>query len=233
MKVIDIIQRIQSLYSKGVQSDDSRLTNRHIYNKMLTVRSKLLRQRINKKQTLSQWNYQTLPCVELILASKTECPCLPEIGCKILRTVQQLPKPISGLNGHIIDSVTSVDGSIVYDLTTFKEKKYKGGNKYTKGKIDYYIRNNYLYLTHKGGPEVVSITGLFEDPVEAMSYPNMCERGSNNIGCFSPLDIEFPIDMDLIETMIELSLNELIQVFNSNIEDTTNNTKDNVIEQTK
>lgn len=236
MKIKEVIQRVQSLYSKGVQSDDSRLTNRHIYNKLITVRAKLLRQRKNKKQKLSQWNYQILPCVELIEASKSECPCMPEIGCRILRTKHKLPKPISGLSGHLIDSVTSIDGSIVYDETTFKEKKFKKGNKYTKSKIDYYIRNEYLYLTHRDGPEVISITGLFEDPVEVENFPNICDKDPdckdcNN--CTSPLDKEFPLDMDLIDTTVELSLNELIQVFNANMEDTTNNTKDNIVEQTK
>ena len=35
MKIKEIIQRVQSLYSKGVQSDDTRLSDRHIYNKMV------------------------------------------------------------------------------------------------------------------------------------------------------------------------------------------------------
>ena len=41
MLVKELVQRIQSLYSKGVQSDDTRLSSPHIYNKLITVRSKL------------------------------------------------------------------------------------------------------------------------------------------------------------------------------------------------
>ena len=33
MKIGEIVTRVQSLYSKGVASDDSRLSNRLIYNK--------------------------------------------------------------------------------------------------------------------------------------------------------------------------------------------------------
>ena len=40
----EVIQRIQSLYSKGVQSDDSRLRPRHIYNKLLSTTAKLYEQ---------------------------------------------------------------------------------------------------------------------------------------------------------------------------------------------
>ena len=60
MKVIEIIQRIQSLYSKGAQSDDSRLSDRHIYNKLLTLRSKYISQQAKKKQKVNQWNFQVL-----------------------------------------------------------------------------------------------------------------------------------------------------------------------------
>ena len=42
MIIGDIIQRIQSLYSKGVQSDDTRLKSRHIYNVLITNRNNKL-----------------------------------------------------------------------------------------------------------------------------------------------------------------------------------------------
>ena len=51
MKTEELIQRVQSLYSKGVQSDDSRLTSRHIYNKLTTVRAKLVTEEAKKNQS--------------------------------------------------------------------------------------------------------------------------------------------------------------------------------------
>ena len=119
MKTEEIIQRVQSLYSKGVQSDNSRLSSRHIYSKLLTSRSKLLHQKLSKRQKISQFNYQTLPCVELIEAPKNECPCLPPVGCTILKSKYPLPKVLVSLNAHAIEYVTSVDGAISYDETTW------------------------------------------------------------------------------------------------------------------
>jgi len=86
MKINELIQRIQSLYSKGVQSDDTRLSNRHVYNKIKTVRSKLVSQEAKKKQKISSWNYQPIPCIELIKVDAHDCPCIPPVGCKILRS---------------------------------------------------------------------------------------------------------------------------------------------------
>jgi len=146
MKTKEIIQRIQSLYSKGVKSDDSRLSSRHIYNKALTTRAFLIEQKLDKRQPISQSVYQTLDCVELIPALPYECPCLPEVGCKILRTKYQIPQLLTGLlEGAAIQSVNSVEGSLTFNRTTFEDKKYKKGNKYTASKPDYYIRNDYLY----------------------------------------------------------------------------------------
>ena len=59
----EAIQRIQPLYSKRVQSKDSRLTSRHIYSALVTGRANLIRQQSNKNQLVNKWIYQILPCV--------------------------------------------------------------------------------------------------------------------------------------------------------------------------
>ncbi|MBV1928913.1 MAG: hypothetical protein KUG81_05315 [Gammaproteobacteria bacterium] len=222
-----IIQRVQSLYSKGVQSDDSRLKSRHIYNKLLTVRSKILSQKANKRQMISQWNFQTIPCVVLEKAPKHECPCAPPMGCDIYRTKEVLPEPLTNLNGHMIQSVTSIEGSTVYDEIGWTEAKYKAGNKYTAMKPDYFIRNKYLYVIQVKGASVIAITGLFEDPFAATTYPSDCGDCTDcENDCDSPMDLDFPIDNDLIDTMVEIAAQELIFVFTQGKEDKDNNTSD-------
>jgi hypothetical protein len=255
MIIKEIIQRIQSLYSKGVQSDDSRLSARHIYSKLLTARARLVTQKIDKRQKVSQWVHQTLDCVELIPALPYECPCLPAVGCKVLRTKVELPTPLTGLlNGHMIQSVTSLEGSITFSETTWENKKYASGSKYTSTKPDFYIRNNYLYVTSKKAPKVLTITGLFEDPLEVAKFPSICGEVNckdlpENIGktdleigftpedycpeCISPLDLELPVERDMVETLIEIAANELISVFNQGQEDISNNALDSTKEQAK
>lgn len=233
LKTSEIIQRIQSLYSKGVQSDDTRLSSRHIYNKILSVRAKLLNQQAKKKQKISQWNYQTLHCVELEKAPLHECPCLPPLGCSIMKTKYPIPQPISNLDKELIQSVTSLDGSIIYSEIGWVEKKYKSSNKYTASKPDYYIRNDFLYITHKNGPKVITITGLFENPFEVDEYPSLCDKDCKDCKCTSPLESDFPIDSSMIDTLVELAVQELIAVFSQSKEDLTNNTKDSIIEQSK
>jgi hypothetical protein len=230
----EILQRIHSLYSKGVQSDDSRLSDRHIYNKVLTVRSKLISQEAKKTQKVNQWNYQTLPCVELIKAPIHECPCLPPIGCQILKSKYPIPKPLTDLNIHLFQSVTNLDGTIIYSEISWENKKYKKGNKYTAFKADFFIKSGHLYITCKSEPKVITITGLFQNPLEAFSYPSFCNEDCVDCqDCESPLDKEFPIDNDMLDTLIDICKVELLEQFSKFPEDKTNNSVDSSIEQSK
>lgn len=229
MKIEELVYRIQSLYSKGVASDDSRLSNRLIYNKLLTVRARLISQEIKKKQRLSRWNYHTLPCIELIEVSSHECPCLPPVGCAVLRSRHKLPKPISGLNGHIIESVMTIDRSIKIDETTPIAVNYQKGNKYTSNKLSFYIHNDYIYINTPTKIRIVTLTGLFEDPMEVENFTNFCKQTNCedcNNECLDILDKEFPIDNDLIDTLIELSLQELLQIFGQGKNDIHNDSKE-------
>lgn len=235
MIVKDLIQRIQSLYSHGVQSDDTRLSPRHIYSVLVPNRAKLLVQKINKRQRINQSIYQTVPCVELVKALPYECPCVPPLGCTIYRTKYQLPELLSGHTKHAIQSVTSLVGDIIYSETSWTAKKYQKGLKYTSHKPDYYIRNNYLYITHKGGPDMITITALFQDPIQAEKFSSQncnedCEDCDN---CVSMLDRDFPISRDLVDTLIQMCLEELLNIFSKTVPDNTNNTTDSNPEQSK
>ena len=230
MIIREAIQRIQSLYSKGVASDDSRLKSRHIYSKLRTIRSKLLSEKYNKRQTLASINYQVLPCVKVIKAPLSECPCIPPLGCCIYRIENPLPSPITGMNGHIIRSVTSLDGKIRFSEITWEDKKYKQYDKYTADKPDYFISNEYLYITSKVELEVIRIELLLEDPIEGYTYPMYCEQTST---CTPVYEREFHLESTLFDAAVELTVQLLIGVFNQNQEDSTNNTKDNPEQTTK
>ena len=234
MIVAEIIQRIISLYNKGAKSDDSRLTERHVYNVMLTVRQQLIEEEIKKKQKINEWNYQVLPCVELQKAYPNECPCIPPLGCEILRTKYKIPKPLTSYDSHTINSVTDLNGTIKFDETSWNEKRLKSYNKYTANKPDYYFYNGYLYITHKMKIRVITIMGLFADPMEAEKFPSFCNENCKDCqDCRSMQEMEFPIDGDMIQTFIKMAADELLIMFNQNLEDTSNNARDNLSEQTK
>jgi hypothetical protein len=226
MTVGEIIQRVKNLYARGTPADENRLTDRHIYSKLLTSRSLLLSQMAHKKQYLSDWNYQIIDCIELIPAKPYECDCL-DIGCDVLRTKYPLPKPLTNLDKNLISTVSSIDGKIQYSETTWNSMKYQFANKYTGGKPYYFIKNKYLYLYNVRHLKVISVRGIFEDPIEAENFPSYCWDENHVPDCGKMvLNMEFPMDNDKIDTLIEMAVNELVVAFGQMVEDGVNDSRD-------
>lgn len=237
LTVGESIQRVQSLYSRGVQSQDSRLMPKHIWNKLTTARATLLSQKQSKGQSINQWNYQTIPCVELIPAAPYECPCIPPAGCMWLRSKYELPQPISGIGGDSVQSVSSLDGSIIFQRTDFATVKYLVGNKYTGKKPRYLFYNNYIFVIGTKQLKVVQVTELVADPEDAWNFPSYCsEFPQGNCEdpvndcvdcCIAAMDRQFPLDMDATDTAIQMAANELISIFTQMKADESNNRQDN------
>lgn len=234
MKVKELVQRIQSLYSRGVQSDDTRLTPRHIYNKLVTVRGRLI---IEDKiaQSGNEWNHQTIPCVELEEVPSHSCgDCIPTIDCGTLRSKYKIPKPLMVRGRVAINSVTSVDGEIRVRRLSRESAKYAKGNKYTKEKLGWYVMNEYIYLTSLKGPRYLAITGIFEDPLAVGLFPSPCgNKVPDEDDCLDPMEQDFPIDNHLVDIMIGETINELVLTFQRNQEDLSNNNTDTLPEQSK
>lgn len=226
MYIKEIIERIQSLYSRGVSSDESRLSDRHVYNKVLSVRMQLLSQQLKKKQRISDWNYSVLPCVELIKVPNHECPCLGDLGCDVYRTKLPIPRVLTDSNRHYIEFVMSVENGMRIEETTRQGVMYLKGNKYTGTKPKYLFENGYLYFPVKKSPGVVKIKLLAEDPLEAMHYPSLCDDCQECTDCIAAYEHEFNIDGDLIEPLIDICVQEIIVIFGQRSEDKANNSRD-------
>jgi len=223
MIIGEIIQRIQSLYSSGVESDDTRITSRHIWNKLKTVRSRVLSQKLGANEKIGEANYQTLPCVELIPVEQHECPCLPPIGCEILRTKYKVPTILTSNSNYGIYHVTSLDGETVFSEITWVWKKYRSHSKYTSKKPDFFFKDGYMYVTVLKRIKAVIITALFDDPIEAYRFENYC---GNLYDCTSNYDFDLPLEYKFIDNTISLSVQELVEIPLKVPEDITNDTRD-------
>jgi len=226
MLIADIVERIQSLYSRGVASDESRLSDRHVYNKALSVRMQLISQQLKKKQRLSDWNYTVLPCVELIKVPSHECSCLGDLGCDVYRTKFKIPRVLTDSNRHYIEYVMSIENSIRIEEVTRQGVLYLKGNKYTGTKPKYLFENGYLYFPLKKNPGIVKIKLLAEDPLEAHHYPSICEECQECIDCIATPQHSFDIDGDLIEPLVDICVQEIVGIFGQKREAATSNSKD-------
>ena len=144
----EYINEVQTRYSKGVASTDTRLKNRFIYSKLKQVRATLITQHVNKKQFLNDSFYQVLPAIELEFYNGTFIDSV-KINNQILVSKKDLPVIISSINKPIIDFVSNIEGSIVYNNTSMITLKNSAGRKYTGEKSNYVYYNNKLLNSKK------------------------------------------------------------------------------------
>lgn len=229
MLIGEAINRVQSAYSKGSQSDDSRLSNRLIYSKLRSSRIRVIEQKLNKKQVVSQWCYQPI-FVDMQEVSKHECPEIVSDTCKVLKSKRIIPQIFTNMVRLQIQSVTSLDGSNRYTETSWENIKYKSSRKYAKDIPEYYFRDGYLYITNKKVLDTISLTALFNDPIEAKNFSDHC--GKIPTQCTSFLDYDFAIDGKLEEIIITIAKDELISDF-SGREDISNNAMDDTQQVTR
>lgn len=245
MKIGEVIQRVQSLYSKGVNSDDSRLSNRHIYNKLLTARSLLIKQSQSQKETVGENTYSIIDCMELIYVPAHNCPCLPQVGCKVLRTKYQIPNIIESKSGMLIDYVSTLDSHRIFSITNKLAYNYEKFDRFfSQDKV--IIENNYIYVYGNNLPNYIKIRAVFSDFITNLNYCTGKENHPSYSGqsdlneiceecgpCISNLDKEFKIKDSLLEPCIRLTQEELVREFSAMIEDLSNDNKDSNIEQSK
>ena len=215
MLIGEVIQRIQSLYSKGSQTDDTRLRKRHVYNILLTNREKIIKQNINKRSYAANWDKQLIP----------DIPLEPVMynGCSLMKSTCRLPDPIYADVRYDIVVINKFN-NVKFNPTTKETYLYYTGNKYTSKQPYYFIDDKYLYL---GNTKItkVDVLGMWANPIEAY-------RCSTDYKCTSNTDIDFYTSTDIIETVVELTMKE-IQLFYQFKEDVTNNQMDDIVQNTK
>lgn len=225
LKLGAAIDRVQSVYSRGVKATDSRVTSRHIYSALTSARGTLIQQQYDNNQKPGEWVYQVLPCVELIKAQIHECPCVPDEGCMVLRSKYKIPEVIGSASGSRIKSITSLDGDIRIDEVKFETSKFqKKGNRFTGNNPTAIIKGGYIFVTLRKHLKAITIIAPFADVVATRLFPSYC--GCTDCECLDYREIDYPIDTHKETALIQIANTELIYLLASMKEDKSNNGSD-------
>lgn len=230
MKIRNAIDTILSFHSGGIQSDDRRLHPRLIYNTLLGIRSTLITNKINKKQFISDWTYQILPCIELISVDLSLCPCIPPSGCTVMRSRLRIPKFLSSLSYNAIEGLYTADMKIKFSYTSRATFNTIKGNKYTSSTIrSFMIVDGYIYVYGKNIPEVMVLKGILFDPIDSKPFLNTCPGpGGVMEECQNILDFDIYIDPDLQDPLMEMTKEKLRVGFSPSGDFITSNAQEDV-----
>lgn len=197
-------------------SDDSEISDRYIIYLYNIKRVKYLRQDLNNHQkSIDNSILQTL-CLAVEEVSANECNV--DYDCKkILRTTLKVPTPIDlHVKSGIIKvkptnrlavpfSIISKDKVSMLDGATFKSSLYA-----------FIDSDEYIYIVSPDESsykllECITVTGIFEDPLELANYNDCCSCDEPT-SCFDELETEYPLPSHHIDSIRREIINDLLQV---------------------
>lgn len=163
----DIISRIRN--NMKANKLDSFLTDKEIYMLFKKHVSPVIR-RLDEKGHMIKFSsvFETLDYVELCETDKVEAGCSPiRSGATFRKTKLPMPMFSEGYFGPMVNSITSLDGSVVFKLVRnsdiynllAKSKDFK----YNTWKYCWYL-NDHIYFPNVDYP-AIRIEGLFEEDI--------------------------------------------------------------------
>lgn len=207
-------------------SDDSELDNRYIEYLWALKRAKYIRQDLDRFGR--EFNTTTLQtfCSPIEMVSTNECGL--DLTCdKIARTTLTIPTLLQLSTRNSLYRVSPADK--LSEKFTVIERNRAFASKdslfdYTKVFLH---DDDRLYLVNKSGvyhTDCISITGVFEDPVELKNYKECCDC-DNDDTCYDPYSDTYPISPHMIDPIRAELIKELAGV-DVRKEDKQNNAED-------
>lgn len=198
----------------------SLITDRTIAAQLKVAAFLLIKRETNtRKLWASDTLFTTIPCLEMIPVSISEC-CEFVEDIKIARSKHRIPKIFEGYYSYVIKGVWSINalGGRGKELISVDLNRYTNLLKLrTRKKEDYYfIHNNYLYCS-KPDVSMLMITAFFEEdvPYELLHSDCNCGGYQNKVDdiCENPLDKQSFIPGYLEQQVIEIASKNLLSTY--------------------
>jgi len=204
MKIPQHISNIRGLIKK-VQ-DDTPFVDQLIYSLLVIAGNRVQYQKDRKnRDTTNPFNWDTF-CIKLEVAHSHDCSCI-KVGCNVLKSVIQIPKPRMGSSKPLFNVRTLGDKLIPFKLP--EDVKADLEDEVKSGKPGYMIRNQKLIIWNNLKWGAVQVSGVWED-ITDWNGLGLCDDDGNEIGkCADMIDREFKIDADLVYTVYQLTLDLL------------------------
>lgn len=205
-----IIYDIRGLI-RDAKSDDKHFTDRQIAFWVTTLRARLLKERIDRGNSISSANYQTIDSAEVKLESVV--PGI-NVDCNILRA-GPFPEIMEDNNGKpIISDVRGLNIKSSYTVMPKVQALKVKHNKYTKNHPVIFKEDGYLYLL--GKDEFITnlkFEAVFDDPDAANIF---------NEGKPLSLDDYYPISASLLDIIKEIIISKNLALYVQLPEDRVN-----------
>jgi hypothetical protein len=197
----ELVYDIEEIVNHNYISDDVSLSKRQIAFWISSQRALLIRQELNKGRSIDPAITQTLSCVGLEVVSSSDC-CSDNSECMILRTIDQIPKPISTYSKQGITRVAPINMmSKPYLFVPQAQAIFSGNGRFNSQQRFAFYKDGYIYIKLNtltvSVLKRISITGVFDNPKDVSIFNN-CDGSP----CFS-WDDEYPMSSWMIDYVKE------------------------------
>ncbi len=196
----------------GSPSDDHPWSLKNVAQSLIENRATIARNAIRAGEGVSQDMIQTLPCVNLELVDKQECPCAPASGCLWLKAKHPIPDFVKVL------SVSTTDGDV-----QFSKREWNNLHRLRHSRIASAVGRRY-YVTKENKGDIflyihsldtdnlmlrgLAIAGVASDIIAAATYP-ICGDLDKELIC-RPLDLPFHTSAELRDMVFRSAVSALI-----------------------
>jgi len=211
-------------------TDDTVFTNEFLADILVSARNNIYETEfIQKKRKFSRFSYFNF-CIKLEEDTFHDCSCVPDnLGCKILKSVIDIPKCLIDKNGNLLLNVYTINGDRI-DYKPFQERRLLRSHPVTSKVLSYDIINNKLFIFGSLKLKIVIIEAVWEDPFSLYNVPKCDNTGnilSNN--CWNPLEDDFPFERNFDLQLYITALKLLgIKTIEDNSENGQNNTNQSI-----
>jgi len=216
MTLNEISYNILNLVRGGRSSNNEHISTSQIKFNVKYYRAMLIRRDFARNGMITRHLEQDLGCLELIKVDASKCCNLPT-ECAVYRTVKKIPKTVRFNFKDAVTYVGAIDGKANIPIVESHTVQWLPFDKYTKNKMKAYMIEDYLYVYNADGLKFINVRGIFEDPEDVALFD--CD-GSD---CYDS-DSDFPIPMDMLQTITQGIMSGELMMLSSSVNDTTNDT---------
>lgn len=185
-------------------TDDSNLSDRYIIYLWNLKRSKYLRNDLNNYQKTVDNSILQKLCLELEEVSISECNIEYDCGT-IMRTKQKIPTPLELSLKTAITEVKPVTRLVVsFNFVNKERAVYSKYSNFGNAIYAFLDEDEYIYLVSESNAvkliECVTVTGIFENPLELKNYKNCC-KCEIPTACYDDLTTEYPLQAHHVDNI--------------------------------
>lgn len=193
-------------------SDDEEISNRYIQYLYKVKRSKYLRREMNRLQRTADNSALQTFCIPLEEVSASECNVSIECDT-ILRSTKKIPPTIDLHHKPALVQVKPTNIlSKPFNFINKNRVPYASASPFA-GVYAFLDPNGYIYVYSKDDIallDCLTITGVFEDPMDLTSFSTCCDCTDQDAVCYDPLTTEYPLQPYLIDVIRVEIINELL-----------------------